>query len=307
MKKGLSVLILILFFSVLVFAEEGLVGTEKETAGILNKAAEYHLRGEFSEEIEALNKAIKLDPRCAESYYKRCLAYYGLGRYDKAREDAYRAELEGVKISLTFIDQLRRKNEEFEKRKQSYGLESLKDALAKEGLSLEEFGRLDRLYYDDPRPDELIRLVRAMLSDNWSIYDISGFGPLAHFVATVARNDPVFFDNLKKQRDNFTGTQRDALEKIIYETDNFRSPKPVSPQGLDYLWAEFFATGSDEPVKKIISALGDPGPDSQMTKYSAQWSLKANAKQDKNVRRIIKNVAANSRGELKEALGKILK
>jgi hypothetical protein len=44
-----------------------------------------------------------------------------------------------------------------------------------------------------------------------------------------------------------------------------------------------------------------------MTKYSAQWSLKANAKQDKNVRRIIKNVAANSRGELKESLEKILK
>lgn len=306
-KKRLLILLLVLSFQISVFAETTLFETGKTIEEMLNNAAEYHSQKKFAEEIGILNKAIQLKPQSAEAYYKRCLAYYNLGRYDKARDDAYRAELEGEAINLTFIDKLSKLNGEFDRRKDSAGDKSLQISLAKEGLSIEDLSYVTQHYYENPQPDKLILIVRAILSDGWSIYDIASFGPFTHFVATVAHNNQSFLNELKNESSNFTGMQKDALNEIIYEADNFRSRDKNSPQGLDYLWAEFVATGSEQPVKKIISVLADPRVDLQMAKYSAEWSLRANAKQDRRVHKIIKEVLASSSGELKEKLVKILK
>jgi hypothetical protein len=279
----------------------------KAAEEMLQKAAEYHLQNKFEEEVETLNKIIQLNPRYAEAYYQRCQAYFNLHKYGKAREDAYKAELEGKLIDLGFINRLRMVNEEFDKRAESIGEQSLEIALAKEGLSMKDLGKVTQHYYEDPQPDKLMLIVKAMLSDDWLIHNIVSFGPLTHLVATVAHNNQGFLNDLKSQKDSFTGMRKDAINEIIYEAENFRPPKPKSPQGLDYLWVEFFATGSDEPVKKIISVLEGQGAYSQMTRYSAEWSLRANAKQDKRVRRIIKDALAASGGELKESLAIILK
>ena len=150
-KKKLLILLLVLSFQISLFAETALFETEKTIEEMLNNAAEYHSQNKFVEEIEILNKTIQLKPQSAETYYKRCLAYYNLGRYDKARDDAYRAELEGKVINLGFIDKLRKLNEKVDRRKDFAGVKSLQIVLAKEGLSIEDLSYVSRHYYENPR------------------------------------------------------------------------------------------------------------------------------------------------------------
>ena len=281
--------------------------TTPNPSTISNKSSTKNNLYEAEREIAELDQAIKSNPQDAEAYYKRCLAYYDLGKYDKAREDAYRAELEGKIISLAFIKRLQELNKELSQRRNSALAQSLKFSLAREGLSVKDLDDITRNYYKKPHPDKLAIVVRAMLLDSWFIYDIASFEPFAHFVATVAHNNQEFLVSLKSQVNNYSGKQKDAFNKIIYASENFRSPEPISPQGLDYLWAEFFATGTAEPVKKIMSTLNNQNGDLQMTKYSAQWSLRANARSDKTVYKIIKNALATAQGGMKEELEKILR
>ncbi|MDD5432831.1 MAG: tetratricopeptide repeat protein [Candidatus Omnitrophica bacterium] len=281
------------------------VKSDKET---LDEAAGYHLQKRYDEEIDALNKAIKINPRFAEAYYNRAIAYSCLNKFAEAREDAYIAELEGEKVSRSFIIEI---NEEFNKDKNYFDdSKDMEISFEKEGLGIKDFNVVAQHYYENPQPDKLILVVKALLSLDWFISDVSGFNPFAHLVATVAYNNQNFLNDLKRLDVSFTGKQKVALEKIIYEAEHYRSREPNSPQGLDYLWSEFFATGSDEPVKKIIGILDDEKlelSDSQLIRPMAVWSLKANAKQDKRVYQIIKKQLASASGKLRERLKEVLK
>ena len=62
-----------------------------------------------------------------------------------------------------------------------------------------------------------------------------------------------------------------------------------------------------EGVEKIISVLDDQKADLQFTRRSAQWSLRANAKQHKRVYEIIKAASASAQWQLRESLVQILK
>ena len=83
---------------------------------------------------------------------------------------------------------------------------------------------------------------------------------------------------------------------------------PNSPKDLDNLWAEFLATGKEEPVKKIIGVLSYPDKGENIVLIgAAEWSLAANAKQHKEVREIIEKESRSATGELKNKLDNILK
>ena len=273
------------------------VASEEE---ILDKAMELHAHKRIPEEIDLLNRVIQLNPRSSRTYYRRAMAYYDLRRYYQAREDAYLAELEGERVSLAFIKEL---NSTYQPIDPLASQNSLKSALLNEGLTLEDFEFVTRHYYANPQSDKLASVVRAVTSQEWFTSDITLLAPFAHFVATVASKNRTLLLYFKNRLDIFSGGQREAMGKIIYETEHFRSPAPVSPQGIDYLWAEFFATGSPDTVKKIISALESPNA----AKYSAEWSLRVNARQDEAVYKIIKKEKSCASGELKEYLTKILK
>ncbi len=184
---------------------------------------------------------------------------------------------------------------------------NLEAVLAKKGTSTQEMGEVMTYYYKNPQPDRLIDGLRAMLSQGEFIADDVHFGPIAHMFSTLAHADPLFSERLIALKDKYSGMKRKVLEGIIDDAKNFISPSPNSAQDLDYLWAEFMATGEEGPVKKIIKVLGYPqkGMNIVLT-GAAEWSLTSNAKQHSKVYSIIKEESVSATGQVKEKLLKIL-
>ena len=137
---------------------------------------------------------------------------------------------------------------------------------------------------------------------------------MVHFYATIAHNDPSFLNQLKALTPDPRGAY--ILKAILDEAENYPSLTLIPFKGfesavdMDCLWYEFFATGSEEPVKKIIDILNFPATKDMdlviTTQGAAIFSLKANEKHDKKVFEIIKNQAASASGELKNKLENIL-
>ena len=63
----------------------------------------YGAKGEFSNTLNCLNQAIKLNPKDAYAYNNRAAAYYFLKDYAKSWEDVHKAESLGLKIKDKFI------------------------------------------------------------------------------------------------------------------------------------------------------------------------------------------------------------
>lgn len=172
-------------------------------------------------------------------------------------------------------------------------------------------------YYMAPRPRELLAVVRSFLRDQEFLNDVRHLMPVVHLVAIVAHNDPTVLEGLKNVKNEYDGHAFDVISEIITQAEDFSPAEPLSPFHLDFIWAEFLATGSQEPVKKIISALGVPLPEKNgnysdeeknvvFTVTGAQWSLTSNIRQHQRVREIVEQEAANASGILKEKLEEIL-
>jgi len=84
----------------------------------------------------------------------------------------------------------------------------------------------------------------------------------------------------------------------------------ISSAQLDILWADFFATGNEKSVIRIISVLKDLNstePSSKMIAGSAKWSLTSNAIRHDRVLSICKTQKENSELDLRKALEEIVK
>lgn len=163
-------------------------------------------------------------------------------------------------------------------------------------------------YYKNPEPDALFEAFHfATTSEK---IEKSGSRPVIYmFIASAIRTDTLrqreFFNKLKATKDKdpvfgfgivlwliHTEQSQKMLDQFIslkrkYKSDfdNLKKQKyediliePVtSAMHLDMLWASFFATGSAEPVRKIISKLSDIDSDPTRVTASARWSLTSNA------------------------------
>ncbi len=193
---------------------------------------------------------------------------------------------------------------------------SLGPAVTQQGLTMAEFGDIYSFYYKNPQPGKLILVLKALLSINDLISDQEQFGSMAHFFATVAHNDKAFMEKMSLLKDAYTGEQKQVLEAILKESENFVSPDPDSPDHLDYLWSEFFASGDPTPVKKIISVLGYTNPDINNPNeptteigrliHVADWSLGSNASQHEAVKKILEEEEASAAQSIKSKLKAIL-
>jgi hypothetical protein len=112
-----------------------------------------------------------------------------------------------------------------------------------EGISQTDSDNVGGYYYKDPQPDKLISVLKEMLSQDSVISNTSQFATTAHLFAAVANKDKEVLDKIVLLVDSYSGKQKDALNKIIQEAQNFYSPEPNTPKDLDYLWGEFIATG----------------------------------------------------------------
>lgn len=195
-------------------------------------------------------------------------------------------------------------------------VDSWKESLAKEGITEEGFSEITVYYYKNPQPEKLISVIKGSLSQEEFLADKIHFRPFAHFIATVAHNDPAFLEKLEETKEGLPQPQKDILGQIISEAKSFESSSPNSPFDLDCLWVEFIATGDAKPVRKIISVLDYTQPEKEeltdmdlntsLLIYSAQWSLGSNAEQHEKVNEILKDEFVYASGIRRERLEKIL-
>ncbi len=180
-------------------------------------------------------------------------------------------------------------------------------AFEKEGLTKQDLSEISNYYYKNPQPDKLISYLKAVLSQDALIAHELFFGPFVHFIATIAQNDTILLNRVKELKGSYSGIPKDAIERIIKETENFKSLMPISPIDLNYLWAEFSATGKKVPVRKIISIFDNPESASNLLLAAAESSLKFNAEVHQAVYEIIREDAATAQGMKKQVLDKVLK
>lgn len=108
--------------------------------------------------------------------------------------------------------------------------------------------------------------------------------------------------NTKKYSSDFNKLKR---EKFI----NIWNDPITHPDQLDMLWTDFFATGNEKSVRKIISKLADlnsGSPFDQATASSAQWSLTSNSIQHQRVLEICTLERESASGAIRQALEKII-
>lgn len=276
----------------------------------VNRGGAYDQKGNSEQAILDYNKAIELNPNYAEAYYNRAVTYYLKQEFDKSWQDILKAQELGSSVSPQFFEELKRASGKDPSR--------LIEALAKENLTLDDFEKYTTYYYKNPEPDKLIAVVKAFISQDDLVSNIGSFGPMKHLVATVAHNNQKLISDLKDLEKAYSGQQQKAIQRILDGIDDFYSSPPDSTIQLDYLWAEFMATGDEASVKKIISVLDiyvdrkmrhptDQDLDLALLEYSARWSLEANARQHEKVYEIIKKEVKTASGLRKTKLDEILK
>jgi hypothetical protein len=100
------------------------------------------------------------------------------------------------------------------------------------------------------------------------------------------------------------------FEKLMSEKYVDIWSEPVAyPQHLDMLWADFFATGSEKDVEKIIGKLSDiesTDYNAKMVAGSAKWSLTANAIRHDVVFDVCKKQVTTADDKMKKTLNEII-
>ena len=110
---------------------------------------------------------------------------------------------------------------------------------------------------------------------------------------------------------------QDNIEKYDAAFDRMRAEKFVNiwtdsishPEHLDMLWTDFFATGNEESIKKIISKLSDLNSMDYFdvaTAGSAKWSLTSNSIRHQKVLDICIRERETSNSNIKVALDQII-
>ena len=79
--------------------------------------------------------------------------------------------------------------------------------------------------------------------------------PIVRFFSAALQDNKTKIASIKTLMDASRNSQREFLLWIINEAENFKPIVPSDPNNLDCLWAEFMATGKDEPVEKILKTL----------------------------------------------------
>ena len=72
-----------------------------------NRGMAYRDKGQYNQAISDYNKSLEINPTFAEAYYNRGRAYYLKREYDKSLEDIKKAQDLGYKIPPKFLDDLR--------------------------------------------------------------------------------------------------------------------------------------------------------------------------------------------------------
>jgi hypothetical protein len=176
-----------------------------------------------------------------------------------------------------------------------------------------EFGIWTMNYYKNPEPNDLFDAF-IFATESKEIAQAGSRGIMMSFFASALRNDTIrqqeFFDKLQTTKDEnliygfgyvlwliHTEFSLNSFEKFknLNQIEKYKKDFDSLTKGtflsiytdpitkaehLDMLWADFFATGNEESIKKIITKLIDidsANPVDKVTAGSAKWSLTSNS------------------------------
>jgi hypothetical protein len=182
--------------------------------------------------------------------------------------------------------------------------------------TMDDTGKWVAFYYQHKDINNFIPAIKIVLEEKGIYEDNDHANPVIHFFATVLKNNKTLLPQIKDLSKEYSDNAQEMLLKIIKEAENFKSPVPKDPKDLDCLWSEFFATGSPEPIKKIISVITYTENDIDLSSLvwakmditskpmalkllqsAAGWSLNSNAQQHKKVHEIIEIESRNTENE----------
>ncbi len=119
-------------------------------------------------------------------------------------------------------------------------------------------------YYRSPVPERATEALRFLMSGS-HVEDACGRVPTAYFFARMAQENPGL---LRDYEQLFGETQFEGdallseiiadLKSIPQAPSNALARTVRTPTGNDLLWAEFFVTGSNEPIERLIEVLERP-------------------------------------------------
>jgi len=84
-----------------------LIGCRDRFADYYNRGIDHLKKGEYDQAISCFDKALEINPRHADAYNNRTIAYYTKGEYHKAWEDVHKAQCLGHQIHPEFLKKLR--------------------------------------------------------------------------------------------------------------------------------------------------------------------------------------------------------
>lgn len=182
-------------------------------------------------------------------------------------------------------------------------------------------------YYEHPNPSRVSDSLKAIKEDHLenNLFSLTGF------YAPIMRANPDMISDLVQTARDLGSDMRKFVYFILRQCGSeqclnelrknpygysergmkiYVSVKPFtvetlplnSPASLDYVWADFLATGSDSGVRRIVKLVGDKWPLVESKKLdfgemlivgAAHWSLVSNAEQHSIVLQILKEESEN--------------
>ena len=193
-------------------------------------------------------------------------------------------------------------------------------------------------YYQRPDPSRVADSLRAIKEDRL----LNDSSPLFNFYAPIMRNNPELISSwvqvgkelgsgirqfiyfalrecgseqcLNELRKNPYGYDEQGM-KVFSDSKRYTvETVPLnSPGSLDYIWADFLATGSDVGVRRIARLVGEKWPlfeskslhgGELLVVGAARWSLVSNAEQHQKVLSVLKE-ESDRIPALKKVLGEV--
>jgi tetratricopeptide (TPR) repeat protein len=110
-------------------------------------------------------------------------------------------------------------------------------------------------YYRGPQPGQLIPILESSLKEKDLLNHRDRLDSLVHFNATVLQANKDKLKELKDLEKSASGKDRQAIQAIIAEAENYGTTDLKSPKDLEVLWAEFKATGKEEIIQRILGVV----------------------------------------------------
>ena len=80
---------------------------ETDPVALFNQGETFFHEGQYDQAIAYFNKTIEINPRYADAYHNRGVAYFSKREYEKAWDDVHKTESLGSRVNPEFLQALR--------------------------------------------------------------------------------------------------------------------------------------------------------------------------------------------------------